>query len=142
MRLILRRVAHRPDGMAGVLLINSPFGDLPLCLTLEDPWRGNRVGESCIPAGTYLCRRGVSPKFGETYEALDVPGRSNILFHWGNTQLDTRGCVLVGLSFDATMDDKLDVQQSRVAFNALMGAIEEDEFELVIEDCWGGGTAL
>jgi len=30
-----------------------------------------------------------SPKFGETYMVMDVPGRDRILFHLGNTKGDS-----------------------------------------------------
>ena len=140
MRLILRRVASRPDGMGGVLLVHSPAGDLWLCVTLEDPWRNNAVGESCIPAGTYRCVKRPTRGFGLTFEVMHVPGRSAILFHPGNTELDTQGCILTGFAIGA-FDDRMDIRDSRAAHAAMMGAMP-DEFDLVIEDCFGGSTAV
>lgn len=66
--------------------------------TLELPWRDNQKGISCIPKGEYECRRVISPRFGETFEVCNVPGRSQILFHAGDTQRDTHGCILIGES--------------------------------------------
>lgn len=143
MKFVLRRVASRPDGVAGVLLLRAPLGDLPMCVTLEDPWKMNAVGESCVPANTYTCRKRPS-RFGVTFELQNVPGRSAILFHAGNTQEDTRGCILLGFAWGA-IDDRLDIRESRIAFAAfmeLMNVKGVEEFELRIEDCFGGSTAL
>lgn len=65
----------------------------------EDDWLDNKPTKSCIPDGQYVCRSTVSPKFGQTYEITKVPNRSHILFHAGNTEEDTMGCLLVGNSF-------------------------------------------
>lgn len=140
---ILTRVASRPDGVAGVLLVDDPGGRLPLCVTLEDPWLNNAVGVSCVPAGTYKCVRHVSDRFN-TFRLEGVPGRSAILFHSGNISDDTRGCILLGFAFGA-IDDRLDIQQSRVAFAAFMEMCKVrgiEEFELRIEDQFGGSTAV
>ena len=88
----LLRVAYIDDGTFGVLF----DGDTPFCLTLEREWKDNKRGESCIPAGQYICRRVQSPKFGDTFEVCGVFGRSHILFHKGNLEDDSHGCVIVG----------------------------------------------
>ena len=64
--------------------------------SLELPDRNNEVNRSCIPAGTYDLVKNNSPRFGHGYKISNVPGRSNILIHAGNTVVDTRGCVLLG----------------------------------------------
>jgi hypothetical protein len=66
--------------------------------TVERPWLDNQQNISCIPTGTYQLGRVNSPKFGPgTWEIQDVPNRSNILLHAGNTQNDVSGCLAVGL---------------------------------------------
>lgn len=97
MRLI--RVAQSDVATYGVLV----QGRTPFALTLERPWRENRRGESCIPAGVYECRRVQSPTFGNTFEVINVPARSEILFHKGNIDDDTHGCILVGERFDPVL---------------------------------------
>jgi hypothetical protein len=80
------------------LLLAQP--DLSL-YTLEDPWRDNQKGISCIPVGTYRCIFSMSQRFQKLMpELLNVPGRTGIRIHAGNTTADTEGCPLVGMSRD------------------------------------------
>ena len=95
-KLTLIRIAYISDGTFGVLFDE----DIPFCLTLEREWNDNKRGESCIPTGLYVCRRVQSPKFGDTFEVCDVPGRSYILFHIGNIEDDSHGCILVGEMYE------------------------------------------
>lgn len=95
-RFQLKRVAMLPTNTFGVLLDNG----VPFAVTLERPWLNNERGKSCIPAGTYACKRVDSPKFGNTFEVTGVTGRSAILFHKGNLSNDTHGCILVGEQFE------------------------------------------
>jgi hypothetical protein len=75
-------------------------GGLPRWVTLEDPWNDNETGISCIPVGTYRAVRRVRPSNGqEAFYLEDVPGRTAILIHTGNTIKDTEGCILLGRSF-------------------------------------------
>lgn len=76
------------------------------CYTLEDRYReiaGEAVeqwkvpGQTAIPAGTYDLAFSWSAKFGrEMPLLLGVSGFSEVRFHWGNTDVDTEGCILVG----------------------------------------------
>lgn len=71
-----------------------------LCDTLEPPVRpsGQFVpGKTAVPAGTYDVALTRSPRFGRLLPILiDVPGRSGIRIHRGNTVDDTKGCILPG----------------------------------------------
>lgn len=120
----LKREPTTDDGTLGELFIS----DLHFCFTLEETDKNNGP-DSCIPAGDYICRRVNSPHFGETFEVTGVPGRSLILIHWGNTEKDTLGCILLGKSHGellAVDDDKnkaenqLAVLNSRTAFKDFM----------------------
>lgn len=95
----LVRVARNQVATYGVLI----QGDIPFAVTLEDPWKDNARNVSCIPAGDYYCKRVKSPKFGNTFEVSGVPGRTAILFHKGNLEDDTQGCILVGESFNPVL---------------------------------------
>lgn len=128
--IILKRVASRGDGTFGVLLWD---GTLPFAVTCELPWRNNEKMISCIPAGTYLCRRVNSPKFGPTFQVLEVPDRSEILFHKGNVDDDTRGCILTGESFSTWDDGSVSIAQSGAAFSEFMERLRgSDEFMLQV----------
>lgn len=100
-KIILIRVCENQYGTFGVLLDEDVMrGEfIPFATTLELRWRNNIPVGSCIPAGHYECKRVKSQKFGETFEIANVPNRSHILFHWGNTLKDTSGCILVGEQF-------------------------------------------
>lgn len=88
----LIRLEESEQGTIGILKIDKEA----FCWTLEPADRLNKPNESCIPAQQYLCRRARSPKFGETFMIIDVPNRTNVLFHKGNTENNTLGCILLG----------------------------------------------
>jgi hypothetical protein len=123
---------------------HGTFGTIGSLYTCEEENQGNRRNVSAIPAGTYTCRRTIYHRYGyETFEVCDVPNRSRILFHSGNTEEDTEGCILVGLKLDVlpVVDEdtgartrKLAVLQSRAAFAQFMSRLEgEDEFTLEVK---------
>jgi hypothetical protein len=128
--LVLLRVGSSEQGTFGVLR----HGQVPFALTLEDPWNDNQVRLSCIPAGHYVCQGVLSPKFGMTYEVKDVPGRSHILFHAGNTIEDTQGCILVGEEFAGTWMEPI-LAHSKRGFAELLSYLDGlSRFGLTIKD--------
>lgn len=117
----LIRFAHGKDATLGCLRLT---GEL-LCFTLEDERRAVKVaGETRIPAGEYRLRLRDWGGFHERYskqwpdmhkgmiELADVPGFTNVLLHLGNTDDDTAGCLLVGLSATCSWT----IGQSKVAY--------------------------
>jgi hypothetical protein len=77
-------------GTNGYLIHNKRV----LCKTIELPWKGNRLSESCIPEGKYRLRERYSARFGRHLEICEVPNRSLILFHPANNALrELRGCI-------------------------------------------------
>jgi hypothetical protein len=132
MQLTLKRIAPRADGTFGVLLADGQ----PFAVTLERPWRDNRKGESCIPPGEYTCVRVNSPKFGPTWMVNDVPGRSEILFHAGNTFTDSHGCILVAEKFAAWSDGSTSIADSKLGMADLMSLTRDIvSFDLIVRDC-------
>ena len=128
-QLQLKRIANTNDGTFGVLLDEG----VPFCLTVERPWLDNAVGKSCIPDGTYICRRVESPKFGWTFEVTDVEGRTHILFHKGNIMDDSHGCIVVGERFEPFRGRLAAVMSSGDAFEEFMERLcKVQEFELTI----------
>jgi hypothetical protein len=132
--LTLKRVASEPFGTFGVLLDERT----PFALTLELPWADNAPEKSCIPPGEYQCEKVISPNFGQTFEVKGVPNRSKILFHKGNFTQDTKGCILLGESFEDVISSKADtvvtsVQSSGKAFSEFtIRLIGKFQFKLVI----------
>ena len=125
----LVRVAYIPDGTFGVLFDE----DIPFCLTLEREWKDNKRGESCIPIGGYICDRVQSPKFGDTFKLQNVFRRSHILFHKGNIEDDSHGCIILGEEY-GTLSGKTAVLSSGHAFKEFKRRLEGlNSFGLGIE---------
>jgi len=135
--IIIRRVVTGDQGTFGVMV----YQNIPFSLSLEREWADNRpslngVPGSCIPAGTYMCNRVFSPKFHDTFEVTNVPGRSHILFHKGNLDDDSRGCIIVGEQF-GDINGSSGVLSSRAGYNEFMGIMKDvDVFRLIIVDDW------
>lgn len=116
MKVDIIRVHSSRAGTFGVLNIEG----MPIAVTGEQDWEENKRNVSCIPAGQYLCKRVDSPKFGDTFEVLDVPGRTYILFHSGNLPLeDSQGCILVAEQFEP-LNGKPAVLSSRKGYGEFM----------------------
>lgn len=122
------RLEESQQGTFGVLRLNKAVR----CLTLEPPDRENVADVSSIPAQQYVCSRVQSPRFGETFQIMDVPGRTRVLFHSGNTESDTSGCIILGTAYGMLGDERA-VLSSREAFNAFMAMMDgRDDFHLTI----------
>ena len=105
-----------------------------LAYILENPWLNNQVEISCIPAGHYIMRQFESPNFGLCFDIPNVPGRSLIRMHAGNTFKDTLGCLLPGKAWkDIDGDQIKDVTDSRRTLAKLLKIIPK-EVRLIITD--------
>lgn len=86
-----------------------------------------------LPSGNYSCVRGMhqlsnKPPF-ETFEITGVPGHTGILFHKGNSNNDSEGCVLLGSSLGTGC-----ILDSKIAFdNFLELQSGKQTFSLVVE---------
>lgn len=118
----LHRIREWRGCTYGVLTINGR----PECMTLEEAWRENATSISCIPPGVYSLQFVQSPKFGEAIEVINVPGRTHILIHEGNTTNDTEGCILVGKSY-GELNGMPAVLTSKAAVNDLYGKLRGKE---------------
>ncbi len=118
-------------------LIN-PKG-LEIAKTLELPFMDNKQGISCIPFGTYQCKKDNTGRY-RFWKILNVPGRSGIEFHNGNFAVDTDGCILLGQSWTIMSDVRnntgqmeLAVTSSKTTFKRILEKeLIPDEFSLHI----------
>lgn len=90
MNYTLTRTEQGEDGTFGTL--NDENG-LALCCTCEPPPSGPHP---CIPEGIYVVIPHDTPAHPDVWELQDVPGRTAILIHDGNTEHDTLGCIICG----------------------------------------------
>jgi hypothetical protein len=108
MKLEIIRFSSHSDSTLG-LLFDVTEGRKFLCFTIEDEARNTKIkGETRIPAGTYelkLRKEGgyhqrYIKKYGSMHKGMihvqDVPGFTYILWHTGNTDEHTMGCLLLG----------------------------------------------
>lgn len=88
-----------------------------------------------VKPGVYQCKRGPHRLHGmtkdfETFEVMGVKGHTGILFHVGNYNKDSDGCILVGAMRMGTPDDSW-IVRSKVSFNEFMSLLAGiDSFEL------------
>ncbi len=104
MKINLIRTQFGDDATNGLLFIDEVFE----CFTLEDQYQDKKVyGETCIPEGTYPVEFRKEGGFHNRYSAKydfhkgmleikNIPNFKWVLFHLGNTDENTAGCVLVG----------------------------------------------
>ena len=129
---VLRTEENRRFGTFGVLLVQAEV----LCFTLEPPDLLNAEGVSSIPAQQYHCKRIVSPSHGETFKIMDVPGRTNVLFHSGNLVVDTKGCVVLGKTLGMLQGER-GLLNSRAAFKEFMERlIDFNEAHLTVREVY------
>lgn len=126
----LIRLEKGSAGLFGVLCLAGAV----FCLTLEQQDRENRENVSCIPVGRYVCQRVLSPRFGETFEIMDVPNRSHILFHKGNVVEDTRGCVLLGQRSGSLRGQRAILDSDQAVKEFLSRCAGRDTFSLVVRE--------
>lgn len=115
----IRRETYTGKSTTGRLFLNGQFE----CYTLEDCARPEGVkvaGATCIPAGSYALTINHSSRFQRLMpQLLEVRGFESIRIHSGNTDADTEGCILVGLTRAENF-----VGSSRAAFRKLFGKLQ------------------
>ncbi|MEA5402611.1 DUF5675 family protein [Arcicella sp. DC2W] len=125
MDLVVKRFLKTSKSTIGKLYVDGTF----TCYTLEDIDRNlsslmtleqikelKIYGNTAIPRGKYALAVQQSPSNGKRYFYLqNVKGYTGVRIEWGNTQMDTLGCILVGTTYTT---DK--VNNSVVAYNALV----------------------
>lgn len=92
MQITLNRFRSDDQGTFGMLTQDGAT----LCFTCELPWKDNEAEISCIPPGSYSCSAYSSQNHPNVWTIENVPNRSGILIHNGNTENDSKGCIIVG----------------------------------------------
>jgi hypothetical protein len=127
----LVRKEFRPDGIFSELYDQN--GKL-IAHTLEHSYDNKPK----LYNGQFKCVRGPHRLHNMTedfitFEITGVQGHSDILFHWGNFNKDSEGCVLLGTSEVTGADGANMVTASRPKFAQFMAALEGvNEFQLVV----------
>lgn len=128
--ITLRRTYHK-HYTSGV--ITMP--DDSAIMTLELPWRDNKIGESCIPEGTYVVDRDYTGR-QTWYRFRDeqVKPRSAIEFHPANKLTQLQGCIApcMNIKGGARTAEPIAVD-SIEACKVLLSWFGDDSFYLRIE---------
>lgn len=124
------RLEEADSGTIGILRIQKEI----FCFTLEPPDLLNKQMMSSIPAQQYIAKRYQSSKYGETFIVTDVPGRTGILFHWGNTASNTAGCIILGKGI-ALIEGRRGLSGSKDTWDRFMEALHgHEKFHLTIKE--------
>lgn len=117
MNLKVIRKTLTDKSTTGDLYVNGEF----FCFTLEDVVREVKApGKTAIPAGKYRVTIDYSNRFKKLMpHILDVPGFAGVRIHSGNTDQDTEGCILLGLTIGKDF-----IGSSKDAVNKLMGPLD------------------
>lgn len=126
--LLIVRETYTDESVIGKLYLNGEF----ISYTLELAWNNNQKSISCVPRGVYDCKiRLAKDSASRNYDHLileDVPNRSYILFHRGNSAKDSKGCILTGM-----MRGENVIYQSKTAHTLLMDKIFKEKLDRKIE---------
>lgn len=117
------------------------------CFSLEEDKEGLESGKDLrIPEGNYNLRRHTPSRFENTLRSItkkdddtminvyndEVPASRAILIHWGNTDKDTKGCILLGLTKDNNNESVGQSRQACKEFYDLMHGKNLEDIKLEI----------
>jgi hypothetical protein len=124
---LIRLEENYTQGTFGVLRINKEV----FCVTLEPAARQNVPFVSSIPAQQYICE-----KYGNTFQVMNVPERSHIIFHAGNALTDTRGCIILGEHFGKLRGDRAVLNSGNTLRKFIEKLKEFDKIHLTIQEVY------
>ncbi|EOI0599488.1 DUF5675 family protein [Campylobacter jejuni] len=117
------------------------------CFSLEEDKEGLESGKDLrIPEGNYNLRRHTPSRFENTLREItgknddeminvynnEVPSSRAILIHWGNTDKDAQGCILLGLTKDNNNESVGQSRQACKEFYDLMHGKNLEDIKLEI----------
>lgn len=131
LELHLKTIARRPDGCYSVLcaLEDRAVEARPFAVALERTFENLRT---VLGAGRYPCLKTRYYRGGyDTFEII-VPGHERVLFHRGNVETHSKGCVLVGERF-GLFGEHAGVADSAKAFDEFWRLTKDrDAFDLAV----------
>ena len=133
----LTRTQFQKDGIFG-RLFNA--NGVPVAYTIEHAYE--QPGGLWLPKlyeGQFVCVRGIHELHNavpfETFEITGVKGHEGILFHAGNFDKDSEGCVLLGAAIVKQADGSQMVTNSKAKFAEFMGTLTGvKEFMLTVQN--------
>lgn len=136
MNLTLTRTFKSASGIFGKIT-DETYALVPF--TLEHAYPIDTSFVPKLPIGEYTCVRGMHQLEGmhepfETFEVTNVPGHTGILFHVGNWNQDSEGCILLG-EVVVPSGPSLMLSRSKEAFENFMDYLKEiDTFLLTVQN--------
>lgn len=136
MNVTLNRTQYRADGIFGEL--RSDTNHKVLSFILEHAYlQDDGSYQPKVPPGVYTCKRGDHKLHNmvnafTTFEVLNVPNHSGILFHIGNYCADSDGCLLMGEAIVPSSKGQM-ITQSKANFADFMKLQDGlDSFQLTV----------
>lgn len=121
----LKTVALLPDGCFSVLL----WRGTPFAVTAE---RTFEDGKPVLGNGSFNCVRSYFHRGGYPTFEIIVAGHSRVLFHRGNTEQDSLGCVCIAEKF-GILNKQIAVLESNEGFEEFLRLTNGlDTFQLTI----------
>ena len=127
----IRRFIFRDDCTIGHMRVIYDDTITFDCFSLEQMDLSNAPYESSIPSGLYKMKLGHFNAGGyKAYEVIEVPGRTQIKFHVGNTVKNIWGCLCPGDAIHIFNTSMWGVLNSEATFNKFMDVMAGDK------ECW------
>ncbi|EDO7004873.1 hypothetical protein FWZ23_07830 [Campylobacter coli] len=146
---IIRRYVGKTCVIGKFKVFNDDDKLLFECFSLEEDKEGvERNKDLRIPEGIYDLKRHSPSRFENTLRSItkkdddtminvyndEVPASRAILIHWGNTDKDTQGCILLGLTKDNNNESVGQSRQACKEFYDLMYKQDLSKIKLEIEN--------
>jgi len=129
----LFRLEQTDQGALGALVLDGQY----FCSFLMPDAGGDKFQ---IPVGWYRAKRFHGTKWPDTFEII-VPGHTALLFHSGNTEAHSEGCVLLG-QYPGKLGENRAVLNSGATFKRFMERMKNyEEFNLEIVDLYSSGLS-
>ncbi|EAM0725923.1 hypothetical protein D3071_03905 [Campylobacter coli] len=144
---IIRRYTGKTCVIGKFKVFNDDDKLLFECFSLEEDKEGvERNKDLRIPEGIYDLKRHSPSRFENTLRSITkkdddiminvfnekVPFDRHILIHWGNTDKDTQGCILLGLTKDNNNESVGQSRQACKEFYDLMYGKNLEDIKLEI----------